>query len=55
LEELGVDERIILKCIFKKYDVGGVGWIVLTQKQVVGCCEHDKVSLGTIKCGEFFG
>jgi hypothetical protein len=27
LEEPGVDERIILKWIFRKWDVGGMDWI----------------------------
>jgi hypothetical protein len=29
---LGVDGRIILKCIFKKWD-GGINWIDLTQNR----------------------
>jgi hypothetical protein len=28
LEDLGVDEKVIFKCIIKKLDVG-LGWIVL--------------------------
>jgi len=27
----GVDERIILRCIFRKWDVGGLDWIDLAQ------------------------
>jgi hypothetical protein len=30
LEDLGVDGRIILKCIFKKWD-GGMDWIDMAQ------------------------
>ena len=30
-EDLGVDERIILRWIFRNWDVGGIGWIELTQ------------------------
>jgi len=29
--DLGVDGRIILKCIFRKWDVGVMDWIELTQ------------------------
>jgi hypothetical protein len=31
LEDPGVDGRIILKCIFKKWDGGGVDWIDMAQ------------------------
>jgi hypothetical protein len=37
LEDLGLDRRIILKWILKKYD-GGRDWIKLAQ--VASCCEH---------------
>ena len=30
LEDTGVDERIILKCIFRKWD-GGIYWIDLAE------------------------
>ena len=32
LEDPGLDGRIILKCIFRKFD-GGMGWIDLGQKK----------------------
>jgi hypothetical protein len=31
LEDPGVDGRIILKWIFRNWDVGGMGWIDLAQ------------------------
>jgi len=31
LEDPGVDERIILRWIFRKGDVGGIDWILLVQ------------------------
>jgi len=31
LEEPGVDERIILRWIFRKWDLGGMDWISMTQ------------------------
>jgi hypothetical protein len=31
LEDPGVDGRIILKWIFKKWDMGGIDWIDLVQ------------------------
>jgi len=33
LEDLGVDGRIILRCIFRKWDGGGMDWIDLTQNR----------------------
>jgi hypothetical protein len=54
LGDPGVDGRIILKWIFKTWDVeygldlGGSGW-----GQVEGCCECGNEHPGSIKCGEF--
>jgi hypothetical protein len=31
LRDPGVDERIILGCIFRKWDVGGMDWVELAQ------------------------
>jgi len=31
LEDPGVDERVILRWIFRKWDVGGMDWIDLSQ------------------------
>jgi hypothetical protein len=31
LEDPGVDGRIILRWIFRKWDLGGMDWIVLAQ------------------------
>jgi hypothetical protein len=54
LEYLGIDGRIILKLIVKKWDVvheldsPGSGW-----GQVSGSCECGNKSSSSIKCGEF--
>jgi hypothetical protein len=54
LEYLGIDGRIILKCIFMKWDGGGMDWINLAQdRQAVGVCECSNEPSGSIKCGEF--
>jgi len=47
-EDPGVDGRIILRWIFRKWDRAGSG-----QRQVVGTCECDNEPSGCIKCGEF--
>ena len=31
MEDPGVDGRIILRCIFRKWDVGGMDWIGLAE------------------------
>jgi len=54
LEDLGIDGRIILRWIFRKWDRGhelhragsGLG-------QVAGSCECGNELSGSIKCGEF--
>jgi len=55
LKELGINGKIILKCMFKKsngvghgLDCGGSGY-----GQVAGVCECGNEPLGSIKCGEF--
>jgi hypothetical protein len=47
-EDPGVDGRIILRWIFRKWDRAGSG-----QRQVAGTCECDNEPSGCIKCGEF--
>ena len=50
----GVDGRIILRCIFRKWDVGvwtGLGWLRIGT--VAGTCECGNEPSGSIKCGEF--
>jgi hypothetical protein len=54
LEEPGVDGSIILRRIFRKWDVGawtGSSWHRI--EQVAGACECSTERSGSIKCGEF--
>jgi hypothetical protein len=54
LERPGIDGRIILKWIFKRW--GGGAWtelIWLSIGKVAGACECSNEHLGSIKCGEF--
>ena len=45
-----VDGRIILRWIFRKWELDGVG---SGQGQVAGACEYGNELSGSIKCGEF--
>jgi len=54
LEDLGMDSRLILKCIFQKWD--GQTWTGLLWLRigtVAGCTEWGNGILSAIKCGEF--
>jgi hypothetical protein len=54
LEEPGVDERIILRWILRKWDVEyGLDRTGQGQGQVAGTCECGDERSGSIKCGEF--
>jgi hypothetical protein len=54
LEDLGVDGRMLLKWIFKKWDVGhGLDRSDSGQGQVAGSCERGNEHSGFIKCGNF--
>jgi hypothetical protein len=54
LKDLGVDGRIILKCIFKKWDGRhGLDCSGSGEGQVAGACECCNELSGSIKCGEF--
>jgi hypothetical protein len=54
LEDRGVDGRIILKWIFKKWDGGhGLDSYGSGQGQVAGSCECGNEPSDSIKCGEF--
>ena len=53
LEDLGVDGRIILKCIFKKWDGRcGLDCPGSGEGQVAGACECCNELSGSIACGE---
>jgi hypothetical protein len=50
----GVDGRIILKWMFRKWDVGyGLDRAGSGEGHVAGSCECGNETLGSIKCGEF--
>jgi hypothetical protein len=55
LEDLGVDGKIILKLIFRKWD--GDAWIGLLWLRIGtgdgGVCECGNEPSGSVKCGEF--
>jgi len=54
LEDQGVDGRIILRSIFRKWDVRvwtGSRWLRIGL--VAGTCECGNEPSGSIKCGEF--
>ena len=54
LGNLGVDERIILRWICRKWDMGvwtGSGWLRIGT--VAGSCECRNEPSGSTKCGEF--
>jgi hypothetical protein len=56
LEGSGIDVRVILKSIFKKWDDEGMDWIVLAQnrdKWGGGSCKCSNEPSGSIKCMEF--
>jgi hypothetical protein len=54
LEDPGVDERTILKLIFRKWDVGhGLDRCGSGEGQVEGICECRKEHPDSIKCVEF--
>jgi hypothetical protein len=54
LGDPGVDGRIILRCIFRKW-VGGIGLDRTGSGygQVAGTCECGNEPPGSIKCGDF--
>jgi len=50
----GVDGRIILKCVFNKWDaVRGLDGSGLGQGEVSGTCKCGNEPLGSIKCIDF--
>jgi hypothetical protein len=52
LEDPGEDGRIILRCIFRKWDGAWTRLIWLRIREVVGDCECGNEPSGSIKCGE---
>jgi hypothetical protein len=53
LEDVGVDGKIILKWICKRYGEAGIGLIWLRIGQVVDSCDCGNKPLDSLKCGEF--
>ena len=54
LGDPGIDGRIILRWIFRKWGVGfGLDRASSGQGQVAGTCECGNEPSGSIKCGEF--
>jgi hypothetical protein len=54
LEDLGVDEKMTLKLIFKKWDGKELTALIgLSTDQVVGVWECSNEPSGSIKCVEF--
>jgi len=54
LVEPGLDERIIVRWIFRKCDVGyGLDRAGARWEQVAGSCEWGTEHSGSTKCGEF--
>ena len=53
LKDPGIDGRIILRWIVRKWDVGvWTGWDWLRIGAVAGTCECGNVPSGSVKCGE---
>jgi hypothetical protein len=54
LKDPGIDGRIILKCIFQKWDEGAWTELIGSEwRQVAGCCECGNETSGSKKCREF--
>jgi hypothetical protein len=54
LEDPGIDGRIILRWLFRKWDMGAwTGSIWLRLGQLAGTCECRNETSGSIKYGEF--
>jgi hypothetical protein len=53
LEDLGMDGRIILRMIFRKWDRVWIELIWFRKGQVAGTCKRGNETLGCIKCGDF--
>jgi hypothetical protein len=49
----GIDGRIILRQIFRKWDVGIWTRLSWLRRQVVGTCECGNEPSDSIKCGKF--
>jgi hypothetical protein len=54
LKDLGVDGKIILKWIFKKWDVGAWNGLICFRREIRGgACECGNKPSGSIKGGKF--
>jgi len=53
LEDLGIDSRIILKCILKNRMWAWAGLIWLRIGQMACCFERGDKPLNSLKCGKF--
>jgi hypothetical protein len=52
--DLGVDEKMILRWMFRKWDVGvwtGLSWLRI--ETVAGTCECGNKPSGSVKCREY--
>jgi hypothetical protein len=53
-EERGIDGRITLKCILKKYDLGACTRLISLRRGTrgKGCCEHGNQPSFLMECGQ---
>jgi hypothetical protein len=49
-EDAGVDGRVILRGIFRKWDEGAWTGLIWLRRQVAGTCKRGEEPSGSIKC-----